>query len=76
MSRHFVVSAIYGPPNTPIELILKIDKFIGKLDDDYEEMYILGDLDCIWLDQGNFETRKELCQLTLLINKPNRIKKT
>lgn len=47
MSRHFVVSAIYGPPNTPIELILKIDKFIGKLDDDYEEMYILGDLDCI-----------------------------
>ena len=43
MSRHFVVSAIYGPPITPIELILKIDKFIGKLDDDYEETYILGD---------------------------------
>ena len=47
MSTHFVVSAIYGPPNKPIELILKIDKFIGRLDDDYEEMYILGDLDCI-----------------------------
>lgn len=81
MSRHFVVSAIYGPPITPIELILKIDKFIGKLDDDYEETYILGDLDCILLDQGNFETRKlhkilELCQLTQLIDKPNRIKKT
>ena len=53
MNRHFVISAIYKPPNTSIELVLKIDEFIGKIDDDSEEMCILGDLDCNLLDQGN-----------------------
>lgn len=44
-------------------------------------MYVLADLNCNLLDQGNFKSRKlnqilEFCQLSQLVDKPTLITKT
>ena len=42
-SKPFIVATWYRPPNSPFELFSTFEDFVGKLDADGKEYYIMGD---------------------------------
>ena len=42
----FIVATWYRPPNSPFELFSTFEDFVGKLDADGKEYYIMGDFNC------------------------------
>ena len=53
-SRSFIISSVYRPPNTTVETFSKIEKLIQLVDNENKEVYILGDLNCNFLDSNFF----------------------
>ena len=45
-SKPFVVSTWYRPPNSPVDIFRLFEAFIGKLDSENVEYWVLGDLNC------------------------------
>lgn len=79
-SKPFSILSCYRPPNGDSEEFYKILKEItGKIDNEGNELFILGDLNTNLLSpernkaQRLFEGLTELYQLTQLINEPTRI---
>ena len=83
-SRPFLVTTIYRPPNASSEFFDHFEKLIKAIDDENNEMYILGDLNCDMLKtdkDSNFPTKKiktlyELYQLSQLIDEATRVTMT
>lgn len=80
-SRPFVVATIYRPPNSSPEYFDKLEKLIENIDSEDKEFYVLGDLNCNWLQPTNSNTRRlssfcDLYQLNQLIKQPTRITDT
>jgi exonuclease III len=71
-SKPFIVTTIYRPPNANADFFDHLEKLIKQIDDENEEMYILGDLNCNLLEEKalfNMATNKlnslyELYQLS------------
>ena len=77
-SRPFIVSTIYRPPNSTVDIFGKIEYFISKFDCEHNEFYLLGDLNCNMLDTSSHVTKKlnlllESYQLYQMINQPTRV---
>ena len=77
-SRPFIVSTIYRPPNSTVDIFGKIGYFISKFDCEHNEFYLLGDLNCNMLDTSSHVTKKlnlllESYQLYQMINQPTRV---
>ena len=77
-SQSFIISSVYGPPNSKTEVFLKIERLIQLIDKENKEVYILGDLNINLLGQNlstgkNLQEIMELYQLTQIINDPTRI---
>ena len=47
-SKPFIVATWYRPRNSPFELFSTFEDFVGKLDADGKEYYIMGDFNCIY----------------------------
>ena len=45
-SKSFLVSTVYGPPSAPAEFFDHFETLNKVIDNEDEEMYILGDLNC------------------------------
>lgn len=58
-SQSFIISTAYRSPNSRIEVFLKIERLIQKIDNENKEIYILGDLNINLLAQ-NVSTGKRL----------------
>ena len=76
-SQSFIISYVYRPPNTPVEVFSKME-LIQLIDNENKEVYILGDWNCNLLEPTLLTAKKlqqilELYQLTQLINDPTRI---
>ena len=56
--QSFIISSVYRLPNTPVEVVLKIEKLIQLVDDESKEVYILGDLNCNSLEPTLQTTKK------------------
>ena len=53
-SKSFIVATWYGPPNSLFELFSDFESFVGKLDAEGKEYYLMGDLNCNMLsDPGS-----------------------
>ena len=77
-SRPFIVSTIYRPPNSTVDIFGKIEYFISKFDCEHNEFYLLGDLNCNMLDTSSHVIKKlnlllESYQLYQMINQPTRV---
>ena len=45
-AKPFIISTWYRPPNSPSELFGDFEAFVGRLDTNSKEYYIMGDLNC------------------------------
>ncbi|XP_031556954.1 uncharacterized protein LOC116293638 [Actinia tenebrosa] len=79
-SKSFAVLACYRPPNYDTRSFFNIfENVLTKIDSEFKEIYILGDLNCDLLSTNiNQQTRylnttAELFQLTQLITEPTRV---
>ena len=45
-SKSFIVATWYRPPNSPFELLSYFESFVGKLDTEGKEYYLMGDFNC------------------------------
>ena len=76
-SKPFLVTTVYRPPSSLPEFFDDFEKLIKAIDNENNEMYILGDLNCNMLKtdkDANMPTKKikssyELYQLTQIIDK-------
>ena len=80
-SKSFIISSVYRPPNTTVEIFSKIEKQIQLVDNENKEFYLLGDLNCNLLDSNlsNVKMLQEimqLYQLTQIIDVPIRVTKS
>ena len=80
-SKPFIVITIYRPPDSSTEYFDKVEEFIATIDSLDREFYILGDLNCNWLQPADPVTKRlktfcDLYQLLQLINEPTRITET
>ena len=48
-SKPFIVATWYRPLNSPFELFSTFEDFVGKLDADGKEYYLMGDFNCSML---------------------------
>ena len=78
-AKPFLILNWYRPPNSPIELFDKFEVLLAKIEAEYVESNILGDINCdmMAVTPAN-ETRHliELCELfqyTQLIKEPTRV---
>ena len=79
-SKSFIVATWYRPPNSPFELFSDFESFVGKLDAEGKEYYIMGDLNCnILLSSLNNVNTQALLSITdvynlkQLVNEPTRV---
>jgi len=78
-SKPFAIITCYRPPDYDVHSFLKsLENMLTKIDTEFNEYYILGDLNCDLLSPNNPQARRlenlaELFQLTQLINEPTRI---
>ena len=49
-SRPFIISTIYRPPSATVDIFSKIELLINAVDIEDKEFYLLGDLNCNFLD--------------------------
>ena len=83
-SKPFLVTTVYRPPSSLPEFFDDFEKLIKAIDNEINEMYILGDLNCNMLKtdkDANIPTKKikslyELYQLTQIIDKATRVTMT
>ena len=80
-TKPFLVTTIYRPPDSPSEYFDKCEELITNIDSLDKEFYVLGDLNCSWLKEYKYETKRlkafcDLYQLTQLIKEPTRITET
>ena len=80
--KSFLISAWYRPSNSNVNLFDSFKTFIKKCDQEYKDLFILGDLNCDWnkspLD-SHTRKLKSLCtlyQLQQIINEPTRVTKS
>ena len=79
-AKPFIISTWYRPPNSPSELFGDFEAFVGRLDTDGKEYYIMGDLNCNMLptSSSNINTQTllnitDIYNLKQLISKSTRI---
>ena len=79
-AKPFVVSTWYRPPNSSSELFGDFEAFVGRLDSEGKEYYIMGDLNCNMLPTSciNVNTQTllniaDIYNLKQLIREPTRI---
>ena len=76
-----IISALYRPPNTKIDIFDKIEILIHNIDGENKETILLGDMNCDLLsDIRSHETKRllditSLFQMTQLITNPTRVTK-
>jgi exonuclease III len=58
ISCPFIVSTIYRPLNSSVDIFAKIEHFISNFDCEQNELYLLGDLNCNILDASSHVTKK------------------
>lgn len=62
-SKPFLVSTWYRPPNSSVEIFNELENIIGKIDAEFQEFYLLGDININML-----ETATTNCNTILLMN--------
>ena len=79
-SKRFIVATWYRPPNSPFELFSTFEDFVGKLDADGKEYYIMGDFNCNMLPASFYNAYTQallnitdIYNLKQLITEPTRI---
>ena len=80
-SKPFFAATVYWPPNANADFFEHFEKFIKAIDNENQEMYLLGDLNCNLLktdNDSNAPTKKikslyELYQLSQIINQATRV---
>ena len=80
MSKPFLICTWYRPPNTDMSLLHKYEEFLTNADAEFNELIILGDLNCDYsVDLGcdtvseNLKFVNSLFNLEQMINEPTRI---
>ena len=79
-SKPFIVATWYRPPNSPFELFSTFEDFVGKLDADGKEYYIMVDFNCNMLPASFYNANTQallnitdIYNLKQLITEPTRI---
>ena len=78
-SSPFLITACYRPPNTPDDFLDKFEEYLKLADSKYQEIYILGDMNCDTFSVPLGVHTRRFCdilnnyQLFQLINEPTRI---
>ena len=78
-SKPILITSVYRPPNSRIELLNDIETLFQNLDSEHKEQIIVGDFNCDLLrDNLNNHTKRfneiaNLFQLTQMIDHPTRI---
>ena len=79
-SKSFIVATWYRTPNSPFELFSDFESFVGKLDAEGKEYYLMGDLNCNMLPSSlNNVNTQALLNITVvynlkqLVNEPTRV---
>ena len=68
-SKSFIVATWYRPPNSPFELLSDFESYIGKLDAEGKEYYLMGDLNCNMLSSSlNNANTQALINITDIYN--------
>ena len=81
-SRPFLVATWYRPPKSPVCIFDSFEQFIQKIDKTYEDIYILGDMNCDFMrDPSESHTKclidvLDIYQFSQTITKPTRVTKT
>ena len=79
-SKSFTVATWYRPPNSPFELFSDFESFVGKLDAEGKDYYLMGDLNCNMLPSSlnNVNTQAllnitDVYNLKQLVNEQTRV---
>ena len=79
-SKPFIVATWYRPLNSPFELFSTFEDFVGKLDADGKEYYLMGDFNCSMLPASFYNANTQallnitdIYNLKQLITEPTRI---
>ena len=78
-SKPVLIASAYGPPNSQIDFLDKIEILLQILDNEHKELIIVGDLNCDFLSNNlsnhtkRFNDIVNIFQLTQLIDQPTRI---
>ena len=81
-SKPFLVVSVYRPPDAPPSFFTDLEDIVNKIDDERNDLYILGDFNCDLIKTvpdcatKNLKTLLETYQLSQLINEPTRITET
>ena len=78
-SKTFLVSSWYRPPNSTLDLFKEFESVIDKMDTTNIDYYLLGDINCDFLDSSKSSLLSsffDIFGLTQLINEPTRVTET